>query len=539
MFEASTGAGTSILETAAVAEPGGLDHLMRARARCRRDVLRASDGGSGVAGAADSGDDPLPYGFGPSMALLERSVRAMVCCGLPADGGSLVAVRAQVDQLLALVCEAEVRFDVNELWRDDGAGSLRGWLADRGGLGRKAASAEAKRVERLESWPEVRDAWVSGALSGPQIDVLVAAVPNRFVSLFARHAEGVVHAIAPLDVEQTAIAMRQWLSAAESDDGADDFRERPSGLHLDRTFDGSFLLQGQLNATEASIIDATLRVFDVPDPVDENGEVIGERRTSGQRQADALVAACSFALAHRDGGGESGRFQPHVSLVIDVQELRSAALRGAGVSSVADVELMAEKNRWSAAEKAWFTEALSHHGDAVTTEGMVIDALAMSTLSCDSVLQAVVTNGSKVLRLGRLERTARPWQRRAIIARDRHCRAPGCRMKPRFCDVHHVDHWANGGKTDVDRMVLLCGTHHREFHKPGYEMELAEDGLFTVHSPKGWTRSSVPEHFEALVFARKVRGGPLAIDGPTRWCATGHNSTVEMSGQVPRTEATA
>jgi hypothetical protein len=142
---------------------------------------------------------------------------------------------------------------------------------------------------------------------------------------------------------------------------------------------------------------------------------------------------------------------------------------------------------------------------------MVIDALAMSTLSCDSVIQAVVTNGSKVLRLGRLERTARPWQRRAIIARDRHCRAPGCRTKPRFCDVHHVDHWANGGKTDVDRMVLLCGTHHREFHKPGYEMELAEDGLFTVRSPRGWTRSSVPEHAEATVFARGVRGGPVLI----------------------------
>ena len=493
-------------------EPGDrFDHLMRARARCRRDVLQPADGGSGAAGAAELGDDLLPVGFGPSMALLERSVEAMARCGLPADGGALVAIRGQVDRVLALVCEAEVRFDVNELWRDEGAGSLRGWLADRGGLGRKAASAEAKRVERLESWPEVREAWVSGVLSGPQVDLLVAAVPHRFVSLFAQHAEGVVNAIAPLDVEQTAIAMRQWLRAAESDDGADDFRERSSGLHLDRTFDGSFLMHGQLNAAEASIIDATLRVFDVPDPVDGDGEVIGERRTTGQRQVDALVAACSFALAYRDGGGESGRFQPHVSLVVDVQELRSAALRGAGVSSIADIDLMAEKNGWSAAEKAWFTEALGHHGDAVTAEGMVIDAMAMSTLSCDSVIQAVVTNGSKVLRLGRVERTARPWQRRAIIARDRHCRAPGCRTKPRFCDVHHVDHWANGGKTDVDRMVLLCGTHHREFHKPGYEMELAEDGLFTVRSPRGWTRSSVPERAEATVFARELRSGPVSI----------------------------
>ena len=81
-------------------------------------------------------------------------------------------------------------------------------------------------------------------------------------------------------------------------------------------------------------------------------------------------------------------------------------------------------------------------------------------------------------------------------------------MKPRFCDVHHVDHWIDGGRTDVDRMVLLCGTHHREFHKVGYRMELAADGRFTVHSPRGWSRSSMPER-EGLHFPLAVRGGPF------------------------------
>jgi hypothetical protein len=51
-------------------------------------------------------------------------------------------------------------------------------------------------------------------------------------------------------------------------------------------------------------------------------------------------------------------------------------------------------------------------------------------------------------------------------------------------------------------MVLLCGTHHREFHKPGYRMELSDQAEFTVHSPKGWSRSSVPERIDQLVFAR-------------------------------------
>ena len=53
-----------------------------------------------------------------------------------------------------------------------------------------------------------------------------------------------------------------------------------------------------------------------------------------------------------------------------------------------------------------------------------------------------------------------------------------------------------GGSTDVGRMVLLCGTHHRQFHRPGYRMELDENAVFTVHSPHGWSRSTTPDRIE-------------------------------------------
>ncbi len=451
----------------------------------------------------------VSLGVASPLAQLQRAVDALSEWGVSADGQSLVVLRREIDRLSALLVEAEVRFDSGEVWRNDGAGSFRGWLRDRAELGLKAATVEARRVERLEAWPEVAAAWVEGRLCGTKVDALVTGVPRRFVSLFADHAAGVVKAIAPLDVEQTTVAVRQWVRAAEAADGAEEFRERPSGVYLDAGFDGSFVLNGVLNSTEAAIVDATLRVFDVPDALDEHGEIVGDVRTRAKRQVDALVAACEFALNNREGTGESGRFQPHVSLVFDVQQLRAAGLAGAGVGSLADVDVLAERNEWSSAEKAWFADALSLHGDGVTGEGMLVDATAMSALSCDSVVHALLTNGSQVLRMGRSERTAKPWQRKAIVARDRHCRAPGCRTKPKFCDVHHVDHWINGGKTDVDRMVLLCGTHHREFHKPGYRMEFAEDGAFTVHSPNGWSRSTLPEHLEKPVF----RKGECSDDG--------------------------
>ena len=44
--------------------------------------------------------------------------------------------------------------------------------------------------------------------------------------------------------------------------------------------------------------------------------------------------------------------------------------------------------------------------------------------------------------------------RRALAARDRLCRFPGCQN--RRCDAHHVQHWADGGATALDNLVLLC-----------------------------------------------------------------------------------
>ena len=458
----------------------------------------AADFGSVSPGLAGPGF----VSFDVAFAQLSSALVSMGASEVPADAQVLKSLRMQIDRLSALTAEAEIRFDQQQLWRDEGAGSLRGWLVDACGLSRREATHLARRADRLESWPDVLEGWKSGALSGTQVDVVAAAGPARFVTEFAQQSTEVVRVLASRDVAQTEVAMRQWVRCAEAVDSPEDFSERPSGVYLDSLLDGRVVVQGQLNCTEAAIVEAALRVFDVPDQVDENGEFIGEPRSLGKRNADALVEVCKFAMSHRDGAGESGRFVPHVSLLVDIAELRASALRGAGVRSKAGLERAAEARGWSAAERAWFTDALRRHGDAVTSDSSELDATALATLTCDSVVQRVLMAGSKVLNLGREVRTATAAQRRAIVARDRHCRAPGCRTKPKHCDVHHLDHWISGGRTDVDRMVLLCGTHHREFHKPGYRMKLSDQAEFTVHSPKGWSRSSVPERFEQLVFAR-------------------------------------
>ena len=71
---------------------------------------------------------------------------------------------------------------------------------------------------------------------------------------------------------------------------------------------------------------------------------------------------------------------------------------------------------------------------------------------------------SEVLDLGRATPTVSPAQWKALVARDRHCQAPGCRRPPADCQAHHKWHWTCGGPTDLDNLELLCWHHHRQRH---------------------------------------------------------------------------
>ena len=86
-----------------------------------------------------------------------------------------------------------------------------------------------------------------------------------------------------------------------------------------------------------------------------------------------------------------------------------------------------------------------------------------------------MTHGSdgSVLNVGRKTRTVPPAIRRALDHRDGGCRFPGCGL--RFCDAHHIKHWADGGETRLDNLVLLCRRHHRAVHEDGFRVEMVTD----------------------------------------------------------------
>jgi hypothetical protein len=106
-------------------------------------------------------------------------------------------------------------------------------------------------------------------------------------------------------------------------------------------------------------------------------------------------------------------------------------------------------------------------------------------LTCDSALVGLVETDGEPLSIGRRTRRVPQGLRRALEARDRSCRFPGCANLARL-DSHHVVHWTkDDGPTELANLALLCRRHHRMVHEGGYGMTRARDGTWIFTRPTG------------------------------------------------------
>jgi hypothetical protein len=132
-------------------------------------------------------------------------------------------------------------------------------------------------------------------------------------------------------------------------------------------------------------------------------------------------------------------------------------------------------------------ETLRSHGEPGMSEledGTRLSGENSRRLACDaSVVEVVKGQDGSVLDVGRRRRTVPPALRRALEARDRGCRFPGCGL--RFADAHHIEHWADGGETSLKNTVLLCRRHHRLVHEDGHRVFSDAEGQVVFFDPRG------------------------------------------------------
>ncbi|SFP51354.1 HNH endonuclease [Geodermatophilus dictyosporus] len=84
-------------------------------------------------------------------------------------------------------------------------------------------------------------------------------------------------------------------------------------------------------------------------------------------------------------------------------------------------------------------------------------------------------------------------QQTFVHTRDRTCRFPGCGQRAGWADADHVVPHAHGGPTDCANLCCLCRSHHRlKTFAPSWRFTMSPDGVLTVTTPSGITRTTRP-----------------------------------------------
>jgi hypothetical protein len=136
-------------------------------------------------------------------------------------------------------------------------------------------------------------------------------------------------------------------------------------------------------------------------------------------------------------------------------------------------------------------QAMTATAQGVAVAGVLDDCTtlpgwAATRHACDTgTSPCLLDTDGNPLDLGREARLFTPKQKLALAIRDGGCRWPGCDRPAHYCEAHHIDTWATGGTTDINRGILLCRFHHMHLHHGRWR--ITRDGTrdFVLHPPGG------------------------------------------------------
>jgi len=343
--------------------------------------------------------------------------------------------------------------DVSQTWMRDGARNLIDWVSARLRVRHETARLLVGVAKRLEELPILSARFAEGDLSLDQVDAV-----SRMAT--ADTEEGLIEDAIGLSNSALDRVSRRANPPCVDDEGS--VYQRRSA-HLQWNLDQSELnLRANLPGAEGEIVQKAME--NAADRIPVNPET-GLFDAYPQRLADGLVE-----LAATTGDTST---PPQVTVFADLEALTTDS------DGVTELE----------------------HGGLIPNE-------TARRLGCDCVVETVITDGSQVVGVGRNSRTIPGWLRRLVHHRDGGgCRFPGCRHA-RWLQVHHIQHWADSGTTDLDNLILLCGFHHRFLHEHHWHITTSSDGQFQFRRPD-WTLYPKPNlemdpRLKQLVGARPI-----------------------------------
>ena len=345
------------------------------------------------------------------------------------DGEALKALFRQRNAIDAEIQRRLHRLDRSRAYESDGSLTAKAWLRWNCNLTHGQASDRVEVARQMQSLPLTTTALAEGDISY-QHAALIARTKQRLGELWPGDAEEILVPAAkevdPVRLRYAAMQLRHCLDPdGVLDDANEDDKRR--FLHLNQTFGGIFVLNGQFGADDGAALKAAIMSMLRP-PAE------GDDRSPAQRRADALMDLV-----------KNGSPKAQVLVKVDMTTLQ-------------------KQPGSPAAELDWSQQP--------------IPAETARRIACDGSLTPIVD--------GEMQSTARLVSgrlRRALDVRDRHCRFPGCDMPAAWSDAHHIQHWADGGPTKLFNLILLCRRHHRLLHEGRWQLISAGDGLLQAVPP--------------------------------------------------------
>ena len=372
--------------------------------------------------------------------------------------------RRRIDELATLSAHLsaatarmlELVWTMHEKGDVDG-GELAGFLAFRCGITTREGREYLRVAEALHELPAIRAAFARGELTFTKVRALTRVAT-------AASEERLLELAGALTASQLERALRVYQRIT-----ADEARETHELEYVDYHFDedGSLYLRARLAAEDGTVLVKAL---------DAARERVFERRRQERAAAERETEARDTSV-HVEAPQRPVRVEA-------LAEVAQAALAASDEPGLERARLVVHVDAAALASDG--------KGRSDLEDGPVISHETARRLGCDADVVAQVEQDGLPLSVGRKRRTVPPALRRLLEARDSDtCCFPGCE-RTRHLQAHHRRHWADGGETSLDNLVLLCFHHHRFVHEGGYTVEADGAGRLCFRSRHGVLTANLP-----------------------------------------------
>ena len=334
-------------------------------------------------------------------------------------------------QIMSLAQDA-AELAASDAWDEDGSATAIDWIRFNGHMTSNAAADLIAVGKNLRRMPESHQAVYQGEIGYAHVKAMArtaAAVGTKFeeAPLLEQARENSPGKFYYICHHYRHAADRKGFEAEQAELVED------RKLFISTCEDGTLLLSGNFDPEGGAAILTKLK------PLARKSGAHDDRSRE-KRNADALVELAS-------GGGSQAQLQVTSSI---------ETLLGLAGAPAADLE----------------------------HSSMPISARTVERLACDSSIARVLLDSeSTVIDVGRSKRVVSEPARRALTARDGHCRWPGCERPASWSAGHHVVHWIHGGTTDLDNLILLCHRHHWMVHEGNWQIVRGDEGRMLTIPP--------------------------------------------------------